>query len=154
MQMVSASVGRRRQAARTGTGDDVQRDRGRWRMKLAGRPVMVAEDELLVAMLIEDILADAGCTVVGPFSNVADALQAVEAGGIDVALLDVNLRGQKIYPVGMELQARGIPFYLLSGYGQDAIPSEHPTWKACSKPFKAEDIIRMISARDATVAAG
>ena len=119
-------------------------------MSLAGRRVMVAEDELLVAMLIEDILADAGCTIIGPFTNVADAMRAVEAGGIDVALLDVNLRGQKIYPVGMALQARGIPFFLLSGYGQDAIPSEHPTWKACSKPFKAEDILRMISERGET----
>ena len=112
---------------------------------LAGRRVMVAEDELLVAMLIEDILGDAGCIIVGPFTTVGDALRAVEAGGIDVALLDVNLRGQKIYPVGLALEARGIPFVLLSGYGQEAVPADHPNWKACSKPFKAEDVLRMIS---------
>jgi DNA-binding response OmpR family regulator len=113
---------------------------------LAGRRVLVAEDELLVSMLIEDILAENGCMVVGPFTNVRDAQTAAGSLDIDVAVLDVNLRGEKIYPVAETLSGRGIPFFLLSGYGHDAVPTDRPNWKACSKPFKADDLIRMLLA--------
>jgi CheY-like chemotaxis protein len=114
---------------------------------LIGKRVMVAEDELLVAMLIEDVLADAGCLLVGPFSNVSDALAAARDAMIDIALLDVNLRGQKIYPAAEALAARGIPFLLLSGYGRDAAPPNHPEWESVSKPFKAADLTKMLSDR-------
>ncbi len=115
--------------------------------QLAGIRVLVAEDELLVAMLIEDILSDNGCAVTGPFAKVADALAAAGEANIDVAVLDVNLRGEKIYPVAERLASRGIPFFLLTGYGRDAVPVDHPDWQACSKPFKAGDLIRMIAER-------
>ena len=79
-------------------------------MPLAGTRVLVAEDELLVAMLIEDILEDNGCHVIGPFGSLGDALAAADAATVDVAVLDVNLRGDKIYPVAERLASRGIPF--------------------------------------------
>lgn len=93
---------------------------------LAGKRVMVAEDELLVAMLVEDILADNDCLVLGPFSSVSQALEAAKVGCIDVSVLDMNLCGQRIYPVAEGLAGRGIPFIFLSGYGKDAIPPNHP----------------------------
>lgn len=111
---------------------------------LTGKLVMVAEDELLISMLIEDVLADAGCLVVGPFSNVSDALAAAKDALIDVALLDVNLRGEMIYPAAEALAARGIPFLLLSGYGRDAVPPNHPDWEACAKPFKTAELTKML----------
>jgi CheY-like chemotaxis protein len=114
---------------------------------LSGMRVMVAEDELLIAMLIEDVLADAGCLLVGPFCNVSDALAAARDATIDIALLDVNLRGQKIYPAAEALAARRIPFLLLSGYGRDAIPPNHPDWEACAKPFKSAELTKMLSDR-------
>lgn len=114
---------------------------------LTGKLVMVAEDELLISMLIEDVLADAGCLVVGPFSNVSDALAAAKDALIDVALLDVNLRGEMIYPAAEALAERGIPFLLLSGYGREAVPLNHPEWEACSKPFKALDLTARLGAR-------
>jgi DNA-binding NtrC family response regulator len=113
---------------------------------LAGRRVLVAEDELMVSMLIEDILTENGCVIVGPFTNVREAQAAADSRDIDVAVLDVNLRGDKIYPVAETLSGRGIPFFLLSGYGRDAVPPDRPAWKACSKPFKADDLIRMLLA--------
>ncbi len=109
--------------------------------------MLVAEDEFLVAMLLEDILTDNGCIVSGPFGNLHDALAAADTATVDVALLDVNLSGEKIYPVAERLSERGIPFFLLTGYGQDAVPLEHPEWQACAKPFKAEDLIAMIANR-------
>ncbi len=102
--------------------------------------VMVVEDELLVAMLIEETLRDHGYDVVGPFTNLPDAIAAAGREVADIALLDVNLRGQRVYPVAELLEARGIPFLLLSGYGSDAVPSEHAHWAACSKPFLPKDL--------------
>lgn len=110
-----------------------------------GTRVLVAEDELVVGMLIEDILADAGCVVTGPFSTLADTLAAAAQADVDIAVLDVNVRGEKIYPAAECLAARGIPFFLLTGYGRDGVPANHPEWPACDKPFKTEDLVRMIA---------
>ena len=115
-------------------------------MFAASRRVMVVEDELLVAMLIEDTLVEYGYDVVGPFSNVADALVAAREERIDLALLDVNLRGERVYPVAELLERRGIPFLLLSGYGTDAIPAARAHWKACSKPFMPGELTRRMAA--------
>jgi DNA-binding response OmpR family regulator len=110
-------------------------------MSLAGRRILVVEDEMLISLLIEDILADQDCVIIGPFDRVAAALGAAQNEDLDAALLDVNVAGVKIYPVAEVLAARGIPFMLLSGYGADAIPSGHPDWRACSKPFRPEDLV-------------
>ncbi len=110
------------------------------------RRVMVVEDELLIAMLIEDTLVDHGYVVVGPFSNVADALVAARDETVDVALLDVNLRGERVYPVAELLERRGIPFLLLSGYGMDAVPASRAHWEACSKPFMPAELTRRMAA--------
>ncbi len=112
---------------------------------LAGRRVMVVEDELLVAMMIEDVLNDHGCTVIGPFSNVADALAAASTQVLDAALLDVNLRGEKIFPVAELLSDRSVPFLLLTGYGNDAVPADRPEWRACCKPFDPDELLRILT---------
>jgi DNA-binding response OmpR family regulator len=109
--------------------------------RLAGLRILVVEDEMLISMLIEDVLADHQCIVVGPFNRVAGALKAAASRPIDLAILDVNIAGTKIYPVAEILQERGIPFLFLSGYGDSAIPADRPTWRACVKPFRTEDLI-------------
>jgi CheY-like chemotaxis protein len=114
---------------------------------LAGKRVLVVEDELLVSMLIEDVLVDAGCRVVGPFTNLSDALLAARNEAVDIALLDVNLRGEKVYPVADILTERGIPFVFLSGYGKKAIPNDRPNWRVCSKPFSPNDLIEILTER-------
>eukprot|EP01037_Dinobryon_pediforme_P004336 gene4336-4385_t len=68
-----------------------------------GKRVMIVEDELLVAMMIEDILLEEDCDVLGPYTNLADALKAAASEAMDLAVLDVNLRGEKIYPVARML---------------------------------------------------
>lgn len=113
-------------------------------MPLAGLRVMVVEDELLVAMMIEDTLECAGCVVVGPYTTVTEAREAATKAKVDAALLDVNLRGEKVYPVAYILEGRGIPFLLLSGYGVDAIPSGTVGWRACSKPFTEEGLLEAL----------
>ncbi len=111
---------------------------------IAGLRVLVVEDEMLVAMLIEEALIDLGCEIVGPFGTVGDALCAAKGERISLAVLDVNLRGERVYPVAEVLATRGIPFVLLSGYGQDAIPAGRPNWRAFPKPFHTHDLTRML----------
>ena len=112
---------------------------------LQGLRVMIVEDELLVAMLVEETLVEHGCTVVGPFSTVETALLAAQDVETDLAVLDVNLRGQRVYPVAERLEARGIPFLLMSGYGRDGVPPEHANWVACAKPFLPGDLVAALA---------
>ncbi len=112
---------------------------------LQGRKVMIVEDELLVAMLLEEALLEYGCEIVGPFSTVETALEAARDVVAHVAVLDVNLRGQRVYPVAEMLESRGIPFLLMSGYGRDGVPPEHANWVACSKPFLPGDLVRALT---------
>ena len=112
---------------------------------LQGRKVMIVEDELLVAMLLEEALVEHGCEIVGPFSTLETALLAAHDVVAHVAVLDVNLRGKRVYPVAELLEARGIPFLLMSGYGRDGVPAEHAHWVACSKPFLPGDLVAALA---------
>ena len=105
---------------------------------LAGKRVLVVEDELLVALLIEDMLADAGCIIVGPFARVAEAVAAARVEDVDVALLDVNVAGEQVFPVAYELEKRGVPFLFVTGYRQAALPRDLPDWEAQPKPFQLD----------------
>ncbi len=121
---------------------------------LQGRRVMIVEDELLVAMLLEEALVEHGCEIVGPFSTVETALAAARDVVAHVAVLDVNLRGKRVYPVAEMLEARGIPFLLMSGYGRDGVPPEHAHWVACSKPFLPGDLVSALTGLLPAPAAG
>jgi DNA-binding response OmpR family regulator len=101
---------------------------------------MVVEDELLVALMIEEVLLEQGCQIIGPFTNLADALRAARDETMELAVLDVNLCGERVYPVAELLESRGIPFLLLSGYGRDAAPPDRPNWVSCSKPFRGHEL--------------
>ena len=103
---------------------------------LQGRRVLVIEDESLVAMLLETILEDMGCVVIGPESNIDDGLiTANGAASLDAALLDVNVAGREVFPIADALRARGVPFVFSTGYGEAGLPEHwrgHPT---IQKPF-------------------
>jgi CheY-like chemotaxis protein len=85
---------------------------------LAGLRVLVVEDASPVGMLAEGLLDQLGCNMVGLVSNVQKALEMAEREKIQLALLDVDLGGEPVYPVAEALQARGIPFVFMSGYGR------------------------------------
>ncbi len=108
---------------------------------LAGKRVLLVEDEILVTLLVEDILEEAGCIVVGPFARMAEALAAASTETMDVALLDVNVRGEPVFPVAYQLERREVPFLFLTGYGDIALPRDRPDWKAHSKPFHPSHLI-------------
>jgi DNA-binding response OmpR family regulator len=81
-----------------------------------GVRILVVEDEFLVATMIEDDLTEHGFVVVGPYGTVAAALYAAQTENFDLAVLDVNLRGQSIVPVAKAIKARGIPILIFTGY--------------------------------------
>lgn len=103
---------------------------------LTDRRILIVEDESLVAMLLETILEDMGCTPAGPIATVAEAL-AFLAGDevIDAALLDVNVAGHEVFPVAAELEARGIPFVFSTGYGEGGLPDGWRGRPTIQKPF-------------------
>ena len=103
---------------------------------LTGRRILVVEDESLVAMLLETILEDMGCTPVGPASNV-DEGEAIarDTVDLDAALLDVNLAGRQVFPVAAVLKARGVPFVFSTGYGESGLPDEWRGNPTIQKPF-------------------
>jgi DNA-binding response OmpR family regulator len=128
---------------------------------LRGKRVLVVEDEVLLSMLVEDELLDAGATVLGPAPSVGDALRLVEEaaadGGLSAAVLDVNLDGQRVWPVADQLAALGVPFLFATGYGKGCDTGGHRAAPVLHKPFGVEALIATItalaSARGAATAA-
>jgi CheY-like chemotaxis protein len=115
---------------------------------LSGRRVLIVEDESLVAMLLETILEDMGCTPVGPASTVDEGLNFVADGEtLDAALLDVNVAGTQVFPVARALKDRGVPFVFSTGYGEGGLPDEWRGQSTIQKPFTEAAI------RDALMAA-
>lgn len=108
--------------------------------KTARLRVLVVEDESLVAMFLEDVLEDLGHQMVGPYSRVDAALTAAQAEDFDVAILDVNVNGQAIFPVAEAIAARGISFIFSTGYGQKSLPEEYRSRPTLDKPFLPGDV--------------
>jgi DNA-binding NtrC family response regulator len=112
--------------------------------RLAGRRILIVDDEPMIALLLETALADEDCTIVGPFSGVAAARSAAEGEALDFALLDVNVADGKVYPIADILDGRGVRFLLLSGYGDGDSAACKPHWQTAAKPFSIEPLIERI----------
>jgi two-component sensor histidine kinase len=113
-------------------------------LKVAGRRILVVEDEPLIAMDIEDKLLAAGCEVVGPAATVATALRLASELAIDAALLDANLGGHPVDELAAELARRGIPFAFVSGFGRQSLPIPFQDARLLTKPFGGEELIEMV----------
>ena len=111
-----------------------------------GLRVLVAEDEALVSMLIEDMLTDMGAVVVGPAATLDEALALATTESIDIALLDVNLAGKPIFAVADALRDRGVAFIFASGYGEAGIIESHRGAPVLQKPFREADLARALAA--------
>ncbi len=109
-------------------------------MTLKGKRILIVEDETLISMLFEDILSDFGCDVVGPALNIRQATALANEAGIDVAVLDVNVGGEPIYPVAEILEGRGVPIIFSSGYGSSGLPERWSGHLTLPKPFTSEQV--------------
>lgn len=106
----------------------------------SARKILLVEDEILVAMLLEEIMADLGYEVVGPVGRVAEAIELAQRAEIDGAILDVNLAGHHVYGVADALGARGIPYMFATGYGQAGLREGYADRPVLNKPFRANEL--------------
>jgi CheY-like chemotaxis protein len=113
---------------------------------LEGLRVLLVEDDVLIAMMLEGVLLRVGCVVVGPFCRVEKAAQAARDAAIDVAVLDVNLAGERVYPVAEALAHRGVPFVFMTGYNRSELPAEYSARPALAKPFMARELTESLAA--------
>jgi CheY-like chemotaxis protein len=112
--------------------------------KLAGLRVLVVEDEMMVSMLIEDMLTDLGCSVIGPASRLDEAFELAKTSDLDCAVLDVNLGGQPIFPLADLLRERGRPFAFATGYGDAGLREVDKGTPVLQKPFREGDLARVL----------
>jgi CheY-like chemotaxis protein len=120
---------------------------------LNGLRVLVVEDEAAISLLLEDMLLDFGCEVVGPAARLAAALEAVERETLDLAILDVNVAGEPIYPVAEALLRRQVPFVFSTGYGSAGIKDTYRDRPVLQKPFAQHDLKqKLLNARAAAAA--
>ena len=118
---------------------------------LSGLRVLVVEDEMMVSMLIEDMLTDLGCTVIGPAAQLDEAMELAAKGGIDCAVLDVNLGGQPIFPLADYLRQQGAPFAFATGYGDAGLREADRGAPVLQKPFRESDLARVLGELRAAV---
>ncbi len=116
-------------------GRSAQSWRARGADVLRNARVLVVEDEMLVAALLEDRLEALGCHVIGPATAVGQALELLKTEEVDAAVLDVNLGGEKVFPVADVLAARGIPFLFATAYGAAGVADRHNRRDVLDKPY-------------------
>jgi CheY-like chemotaxis protein len=103
--------------------------------------VLIVEDEPLIAMMLEDFLDALGHVAAGTADSGPEALALIEAGGVDCAILDVNLRGgEKSWAVADALATAAIPFVFATGGSRDAIVERHRNQPRLMKPFTMESL--------------
>ena len=107
---------------------------------LTGRRILLVEDSPVVAPFTADVLADLGCEVVGPAPNMAAGRELIDAGGFDAALMDVHIRGERVFPLCEMLEAKGVPFVFTSGYADWQIPEKWQDRPRLQKPYTYEQI--------------
>lgn len=111
---------------------------------LAGRRVLIVEDEVLIALDIESALEDRGAEVTGPVTRLADGLAAAtdENSVFDCAVLDINLQGEEVFPIAEVLERRGVPFLFHTGHGDSkTLRKQFANAPVCNKPFQTERLV-------------
>ena len=112
---------------------------------MTAHPILVVEDEFLIALDIVAALEQAGIAVAGPAGTVSDALAAIERGPLRGVLLDAHLGGESAGRIADTLNARGIPFAFVSGYGRESLPPAYRQAPLVRKPFTDKDLLAAIA---------
>ncbi|MFL6829342.1 MAG: response regulator [Sphingomicrobium sp.] len=120
--------------------------------ELTGRRILLVEDSPVVGPFTADLLADLGCEVVGPAPNMAVARELVEGAGFDAAMMDVHIRGERVFPLCELLEAAGVPFVLTSGYADWAMPDKWRDRPRLQKPYTIEQVKEALTGVVATSA--
>ena len=111
---------------------------------LAGRRILIVEDDPFIAMALEDTLLDFGMSVAGIARNLREAERLAREAVFDVALLDVNIGHDTIDPVAETVAARGLPFVFTTGHGRAGLPEAYRDRAIVEKPFYVDEILRAL----------
>jgi CheY-like chemotaxis protein len=106
--------------------------------------ILVVEDEMTVAMLIEDMVNELSFEVAGVVPRLEDAMRLVDSDDFDVAMLDVHLNGKTVFPFAAELDKRQIPYLFATAYGGRGIPAEFRDHLVLEKPFGPLELSRAL----------
>jgi CheY-like chemotaxis protein len=117
-----------------------RRDVSRGTGGLEGLRVFVVEDEAAVLLMVEDMLATLGCEVAVSASQLGSALEAAPTGDFEVAVLDINVGGELVYPVAEALKARRVPMVFSTGYGTSGVEAPWHEWPILQKPYRLEQL--------------
>lgn len=110
-----------------------------------GKRLLVVEDEFVIALDLQHLLESAGHEVAGLAASVADALALAETAVVDGAILDVNLRGERVGAVADLLARRAVPFVFVSGYGSSGRPSGHEGVPVLAKPYNEAELLAIVA---------
>ena len=113
---------------------------------LASRRVLVVEDEYFLADEMAQVLQELGAQVVGPVPTLEKALAVLAGERVDVAVLDINLKGRTVYPVADKLREQGVSFVFATGYDQRSIPDAYKDVPRWEKPFRPKDLAKALLA--------
>ena len=107
--------------------------------------ILVVEDEFLLAMGVEALLTGAGWSVIGPAGTLASALKLASSAACDAAVLDVNLKGERVDGVADVLAERAIPFLFMTGYGRENLPAAYrDSAVVIGKPFSDRELLKAL----------
>jgi CheY-like chemotaxis protein len=112
---------------------------------LTGSRILVVEDSPVVGPFTADVLGELGCEVVGPAPNMAAARELIEEGAFDAALMDVHIRGERVFPLCEMLEAKGVPFVLTSGYGDWQVPEKLEKRPRLQKPYTIAQVEKALN---------
>jgi CheY-like chemotaxis protein len=112
---------------------------------LSGKRILVVEDSPVVAPFTADVLGELGCEVVGPAPTMAAARELIEGEAIDGALMDVHIRGERVFPLCDLLESRAVPFILTSGYADWQIPEKLESRPRLQKPYTIEQVEKALA---------
>jgi len=120
-------------------------------LRVVAPRVLVVEDEMTVAMLIEDMVSELAYDVAGVVPRLEDAMRLVDSDTFDVAMLDVHLNGKTVFPFAKALEEREIPFLFATAYGVRGIPAEFQGHMVLQKPFGPVELRRALMQLAGTV---
>jgi DNA-binding response OmpR family regulator len=104
----------------------------------SARRVLIVEDEMLIALMLQDMLEDAGMIIEGVAGTLTGGLDLARTANAQLAILDVNLSGHEAYPIADVLRGRGIPFLFATGYGAENLRADYATVPQVIKPYQQD----------------
>jgi DNA-binding response OmpR family regulator len=114
--------------------------------RAAGRRILVVEDSPVIGPFTADILRELGFEVVGPVPNMAKARELAEQADCDAALLDIHIRGERVFPLCETLEAKGVPFAFTTGYADWQMPDQWNGRPRLQKPYSIDEIREALEA--------